>query len=96
MKQPIPEFAPPFFVYLAFLVTAVVGGGALSCSGGLDIYALLGLASLPVLLGCPYFVSKKRGAVIKFVMSVFYLVLGIAVWVGSFLLGGMSFMCKLF
>ena len=96
MKEPIPEFAPPLCVYLAFLVTAVVGGGAMSCSGGLDLYALLGLGSVPVLLGCPYFVSKTRGPLIKFVMGIFYLLLGIAVWAGSFLLGGMSFMCKLF
>ena len=93
MKEPIPEFAPPFCIFMAFLLSALVGGVARSCSGALNFYVLLGLASIPVLLGCPYFVSKNRGPFIKFAMGIFYLLLGMAVWIGSFLLGGMSLMC---
>jgi len=93
-KEPIPEFAPPFFVYLTFLVAALAIGSERSCNGGLGFYALLGLAGLLALLVCPFFVSRKRGPIIQFVMSVFYFLLGIAVWVGSFALGGMRFMCS--
>ncbi|USX27433.1 hypothetical protein NHH73_03790 [Oxalobacteraceae bacterium OTU3CINTB1] len=96
VKESIPEFAPPFFVYLAFLVAALAIGNNHSCSGGLGFYALLGVAGLLVLLVCPFFVSKKRGPITQFVMSVFYFLLGIAVWAGSFALGDMRFMCSLF
>ena len=96
MKEPIPEFAPPLCVYLAFLVAALAIGNQHSCSGGLEFYTILGLASMPALLVLPFFFSKSRGPIIQFVMSGFYLLLGMAAWVGSFLLGGMIFMCRLF
>jgi hypothetical protein len=96
VKEPIPEFAPPFFVYLAFLVAALAIGNKHSCSGGLGFYALLGLAGLLVLLVCPFFTSRKRGPITQFVMAFFYSLLGVAVWTGSFAVGDMQFMCRLF
>ena len=96
MKHPIPEFAPPMCVYLTFLLGALAIGNERSCNGGLGLYVVLGLAGIAVLLAAPFFFSKARGPIIQFVMSVFYLLLGVLAWLGSFLLGDMRFMCSLF
>lgn len=96
MKQPIPEFAPPIGVCLTFLLAALAIGNERSCNGGLGFYVILGFAGVSVLLVAPFFFSKTRGPIIQFVMSVFYLLLGVLAWAGSFLLGDMRFMCSLF
>ncbi|MEO5934021.1 MAG: hypothetical protein ABIQ08_10770 [Duganella sp.] len=96
MKKPIPEFAPPLCVYLTFLLAALAIGNEHSCNGGLEFYTILGISSMPALLVFPFSFSKSRDPLIQFVMSAFYLLLGILAWAGSFLLGGMVFMCRLF
>ena len=96
MKQPVPEFVPPLCVYLAFLFAALAIGNERSCNGGLGFYVILGLAGMPALLVFPFFFSKSRDPIIQFIMSVFYLLLGVLAWAGSFLLGDMRFMCRLF
>lgn len=96
MKAPVLEFAPPLFVCLLFFFCALAIGNERSCSGGQAFYASLGLAGVLVLLGCPYYFSRRRDVLIQFAMSIVYVLIGIAVWVGSFLFSDMVLMCRLF
>lgn len=96
MKAPIREFAPPFFVYLAFFLSTLAIGSERSCDGGQEFYILLGVAGTLMLLAWPYFASRRRDGLIQFAMSIVYPLIGVVVWVKSFLLSDMVLMCRLF
>jgi len=96
MDKATTEFAPPLIIYMVFGLAAFIIGPQSSCHGGLEAYTVLGLIGLPALLAVPLLYSKQRHVAAKIGLAGLYFLLGVVAWGGSFLLGGMNFMCRLF
>ncbi|MBV6322885.1 hypothetical protein [Duganella violaceipulchra] len=91
-----PEFSPPLIASLGFLLLALIIGRDHSCHGGLELYVIAGLIGLAFLLSAPFFKSRQRAFVAQFGLSIAYAAIGAFAWAGSFLIGNMNFMCRLF
>lgn len=95
IPRPAALAAPPL-VLLLYLAAAFAIGKEHSCKGGLEIYAALGLLTLPVLAAAPCLAWSHRHWLQRALLATASLAIGILVWAWAFEASGMYFMCRLF
>jgi hypothetical protein len=82
-------------VCLVLIIYALVAGPT-SCEGGLDRYALAGLATVVLLPGLPNFMRYKPEPGSRAGLRVQLALMGVVAWMFGLFVGGFQILCRLF